>query len=114
MQWTGGGKGDNMSTMQRDALKPPIKSSMSSAAGAAPSQAASASVPPAAVDSPIPAPAAAPLPCEVVSWKDGSADVTIHIEPEIVRRIKTRAQSQDLAEYIWQNILKRAIETHVY
>jgi len=53
-------------------------------------------------------------PCLVQLNSDGSADVTVSVSPEILRRIRTRAQSQPLGEYIWLNIMRRALESHVY
>lgn len=55
-----------------------------------------------------------PYPCLVTILPDGTGCVTITIPPEIMRRLKSRAQNVPLGEYIWHNILKRAIETHVY
>ncbi len=42
------------------------------------------------------------------------AEVTFRVEAGVLRRIRSRADKQDLAEYFWQNILKRAVLDHVY
>lgn len=45
---------------------------------------------------------------------DGSADVVFRIEPATMRRIKLRAGSQDLADYLWFNIIRPNVESHVW
>lgn len=45
---------------------------------------------------------------------NGEAEFIVRIPPEIYRRLKTRAQTQPIDEYLWENVLKRALETHVY
>ena len=52
--------------------------------------------------------------CTIVLLDDGSARVSVYIAPDIMRRIKTRAQSQPLAEYILLNIVRPALTAHVY
>ena len=42
------------------------------------------------------------------------AIVMVHIPPEILRRLRTRCQTTDLASYLWDNILLQALSSHVY
>ena len=49
-----------------------------------------------------------------VNQLGAEGEVTFLVEPDIWRRIKSRAGSQNLAEYFWENILKRALMNHVY
>jgi len=48
------------------------------------------------------------------SLPDGSAAVLVQIPPDILKRIQRRAGSQDLALYLWDNVLMRAFASHVY
>lgn len=70
-----------------------------------------------AVVSPL---AAAPPPtpsldCQVTeSNPDGSFYVRFYVSPEVGRRLRRRADHVPLADYIWLNVLRQAIESHVY
>jgi hypothetical protein len=52
--------------------------------------------------------------CEVGVNADGSAFAMVRIPPDVFKRIKTRAAQQDLGDYMWQCIFKRALFDHVY
>lgn len=52
--------------------------------------------------------------CIAHTEADGSLTVTLSIDPVIARRLEGRAGKQDLGEYLWQNVLRRAIEGHVF
>ena len=62
----------------------------------------------------LPTPAPLSFNCLVEEKPDGSAEALVNIPPEIMRRIKSRAQTQPLDEYLWQNVFRRALEGHVY
>lgn len=53
-------------------------------------------------------------PCKVTVHPDGSLDVLLYVPPEQARRLQSRANNVDLAQYLWDNIYRRAVETHVY
>jgi hypothetical protein len=53
-------------------------------------------------------------PCTLDFNADESAFAMILIPADIMRRIKTRAHNQDYADYIWLNIMKPALNSHVY
>jgi hypothetical protein len=40
--------------------------------------------------------------------------VTLELDPEMSRRILGRAQERDPGEYIWNEVVRRALEAHVY
>lgn len=52
--------------------------------------------------------------CTVFPDPDGSAIAEVHIPIDVMRRLKTRAGTQDLGEYLWENIFRSAISSHVY
>lgn len=56
--------------------------------------------------------------CAVYFYKEGDpnqgGEVTIRVDPEVMRRISRRANGRDLADYMWEMILKRAMIDHVY
>lgn len=72
-----------------------------------------AAVPPAAAP-----PLAAPLPalnCQISGTNpDGSIHATIHIDAMITRRLKTRAGNVPLNDYLWINVIRPALESHVF
>jgi hypothetical protein len=45
---------------------------------------------------------------------DGSCHVTFLMDANMTRRYKSRAQSVPLERYIWDNVLRAALESHVY
>lgn len=52
--------------------------------------------------------------CNFSENKDGSGYCMFKIDPLTLSRIKSRAQSRQIAEYLWTEILRRAVEGHVY
>lgn len=54
------------------------------------------------------------VPCVVRNQPSGGLSVTFQIDAPTTARLKGRAQSMDLARYIYENILKPAVSTHVY
>lgn len=52
--------------------------------------------------------------CVVSLYGNNTAKVSIDVESEVMRRIRSRAGTQNLADYVWDNILKRALYDHVY
>ncbi len=55
-----------------------------------------------------------PDPCKAKIEVDGSLIITMRIDPVIAKRLEGRAYKQPLGEYLWQNVLRRAIESHVF
>ena len=55
-----------------------------------------------------------PKPCRILSENADGLTVSVHIEPEILRRIRTRSQSQPIDDYVWANIIRPALNSHVY
>jgi len=65
----------------------------------------------------VSAPAPPPPPfinCNFSPNADGSAFAQVYIEPDVVRRLRSRAGSQDMAKYLWENIFYKALIGHVY
>ena len=54
------------------------------------------------------------IPCVAKTEQNDSLTVTFNLDPVIARRLEGRAGKQDLGEYLWQNVLRRAIEGHVF
>jgi hypothetical protein len=52
--------------------------------------------------------------CAVNVLNDGTGEVTIKVDVDIMKRVRTRAGSVNLAEYFWQQMLWRALTDHVY
>ena len=59
---------------------------------------------------------AAPYPCAVEEAENGALKVTFEIEPATAARLKKRAESlnRSNARYLWEEILRRAVETTVW
>lgn len=55
-----------------------------------------------------------PAYCAVDVNEDGSGDAIVRIDPDILLRIQRRAGSHDLADYLWNNVFKQALMSHVY
>lgn len=55
-----------------------------------------------------------PIPCVVGENEDGSCEIILHVDADIMRRMRNRAQSQDLGTYLWQNVIRAALESHVF
>lgn len=53
-------------------------------------------------------------PCVAVLEADQSITVTFAIPPDQAKRILGRAGKQDTGEYLWQNVIRRAVEGHVF
>jgi len=45
---------------------------------------------------------------------DGSGEAVVFVDPGVLKRIKTRAGNQDLANYLWLNVFRPALDGHVY
>lgn len=54
------------------------------------------------------------VPCVVRNQPSGGLSVTFQIDVPTAARLKSRAQTQDLARYIYENVIKPAVSTHVY
>lgn len=54
------------------------------------------------------------VPCVVRNQPSGGLSVTFQIDAPTAARLKARAQSMELSRYIFENILKPAVSTHVY
>ena len=54
------------------------------------------------------------FPCVVSIYPDGTGAAEFRIEPEIMRRINNRRANVSFEEYIWINIIRPALEGHVY
>jgi hypothetical protein len=52
--------------------------------------------------------------CAVNCFPDGSAEVLVSVPAEIMKRLRSRALNQNLAEYIAANITRRAFLSYVY
>jgi hypothetical protein len=63
---------------------------------------------------PSAAPAVPYINCDVTFNPDGSAFAKIYIEPDILRRLKTRANGQAMERYLWETIFYRALCNEVY
>lgn len=56
-----------------------------------------------------------PVYCVVIEEdKDGIGSAIIRIEPEVMRRLKLRADKHDLGDYLWENVFRAALYGHVY
>lgn len=42
------------------------------------------------------------------------AEITVKLDAATVKRLVSRAAGQDLADYVWLNIFRRAVMDHVY
>ena len=71
------------------------------------------STPPKTDPDPLPLPSIPPQ-CTVVEEEDGTLLVSFRIAPETAKRVKSRASNVPLADYLWANVLNRAIQDHVY
>jgi len=58
--------------------------------------------------------APAHIKCTVDVLDDGSADAIVQIDAEILKRLQNRAGTMDLGQYLWNNVFRRALETHVF
>lgn len=66
---------------------------------------------------PKPIKTAGPTPsmrCRVQEQPDGALQVSFLIEPVAARKMKLKAGNVDMATYLWDNILHRAVVTHVF
>ena len=53
--------------------------------------------------------------CSVHELKGGDAVVIFRITDAVtLRRLKLRANEQDLAMHLWENLLKRVVSSYVY
>lgn len=52
--------------------------------------------------------------CRVELQPDGKLVVSFLVDELATRRLRSRAGAMDLATYLWENILKRAVVDHVY
>jgi len=52
--------------------------------------------------------------CALTIRPDGCGEAVVLIQPEILKRILSRAQTRDPAVYLWENILRAALIGHVY
>ena len=57
----------------------------------------------------------APVPnCEAVDLPDGSVIITVHVDPQVIKRHRLRAGGMDINRYMWENVLHRALVDSVY
>ena len=59
-------------------------------------------------------PAPPPAKCLVTEQPDGCFQILTLVDADVARRIKRKANGMDIERYIYENILKRAFEGHVY
>lgn len=52
--------------------------------------------------------------CQATVNPDGSINVMLHITPDVGKRYINRVGARPMDEYLWQNILRAALESHVY
>ncbi len=52
--------------------------------------------------------------CSVELNPDGTAYVTFRLDGDVLKRHQRRAHMQDLAEYLWANVIRAAVESSVY
>lgn len=52
--------------------------------------------------------------CTVDVLDDGGADAIVQIDADVMKRITRRAGTMDLGQYLWENVFKKALESHVY
>jgi|WetSurMetagenome_2_1015567.scaffolds.fasta_scaffold01336_21 hypothetical protein len=52
--------------------------------------------------------------CALTLMPDGSGEAVVFVDPGVLKRIKTRAGNQDLANYLWLNVFRPALDGHVY
>lgn len=50
----------------------------------------------------------------VVVERDGAATVVFQIDPADWRRYKTRIGDMNPSDYLWDNVLRRAVTGHIY
>ena len=50
-----------------------------------------------------------PETCTVAELPDGSAVATVRIDPDVLRRLKRRAEPRAIDEFLWENVFKRAL-----
>ncbi len=66
---------------------------------------------PAAVPPKTPAPNTK---CLVTEQPDGALSVHFYVDEATASRIRKRANGMDLAKYMWENIIRAAVEGHVW
>jgi hypothetical protein len=52
--------------------------------------------------------------CALTVRPDGTGEAVIFIAADVLKRIQTRAQNQDPADYLWHNVFRSALFSHVY
>jgi len=61
-----------------------------------------------------PATPGVPVKCRVVDQPDGGMQVSFLVEPDVAKRIRSRAGTMSIERYIWESILHRAVVDSVY
>lgn len=74
--------------------------------------------PPTQTSAPIPAvpvayPAAPVVKCSIEIAPEGTY-ARVLLEPHIEKRLRSRAHTQDLGDYLWANVFRAALESSVY
>lgn len=62
----------------------------------------------------VESPAVAPSFCSVEVRADGTGLAHVVIPADIMVRIQRRAGKQDLGDYLWANLFRAALNSHVY
>ena len=52
--------------------------------------------------------------CAVENFPNGEMVVRMRLDRETSARLRSRAQTMPMGEYLWENLLKQAISTHVF
>lgn len=52
--------------------------------------------------------------CSIQELEDGSAIAAVRIDPDVLRRIKRRADEHDLADFVYENIFRRALGNYAF
>ena len=47
--------------------------------------------------------------CSVKELGDGSAIAAVRIDPDVLRRLKLRAEPWPLDEFLWENVFRKAL-----
>lgn len=54
------------------------------------------------------------LDCQIETMPNGEGVTNIVIPADIMKRLKNRSQGVDLNRYVWENVFKPALNSHVY
>ena len=67
-----------------------------------------------AIENPVVLQQTLPASCLAQDQPDGGIQVHFLIDSTVARKLRTRAGRMPMAKYLWENILHRSIQDHVY